>query len=87
MYLKTLLSYKEKRKMDKKIIIGLAVGGAAVASGIVVGVVKLVKTVKTAKKAGIPVKEFMASQNKIRKANREAKRAEKRAAKERTKAA
>jgi hypothetical protein len=54
--------------MDKKIIIGLAAGGAAVLSGIVVAAVKVVNLKKEAKKAGISVRAYLAYKKMAKKA-------------------
>jgi hypothetical protein len=61
--------------MDKRIIIGIAVAGAAVVAGVATGTVKFIKTVKIARAHGMSVKEYSAHQKEIRKARKEAKKA------------
>jgi hypothetical protein len=53
--------------MDKKVIIGIAVAGAALVGGITVGVVKIVKTAKSAKKNGMTFKDYTSHMKDLRK--------------------
>jgi hypothetical protein len=72
--------------MDKKIIVGIAAGGALVVGGLTFAAIKVVKTLKTAKQQGVPVTQFLRDKKAVKKAERDSRKAAKKAEREAKKA-